>query len=159
MAGEQYVPKPLDTSKVQLTDEIIRLTELFAANAHDVWAQQRVLEGWKFGPERSDEKKEHPSLIPYEQLPEGEKEYDRKTALETVKTLISLGYKKDKVARESLVASDDLKQRANEVIDKLKNPKLTIAELRRIWEERLQPGVVPKRAGLSPGGGQCVEAG
>jgi class 3 adenylate cyclase len=138
MAGEQYIPKPLDTSKVQLTDEIIRLTELFAANAHDVWAQQRTLEGWTYGPERNDEKKQHPSLIPYEQLPESEKEYDRKTALETVKTLISLGYKKDKVARESLVASDDLKQRAAEVINKLKNPKLTIAELRRIWEERLQ---------------------
>jgi hypothetical protein len=82
--------------------------------------------------------KQHPSLVPYEQLPENEKEYDRKTALETVKTLISLGYKKDKAARESLVASDDLKQRANDVISKLKNPKLTIAELRRIWEERLQ---------------------
>lgn len=138
MAGEQYIPKPLDTSKVQLTDEIVRLTELFAANAHDVWAQQRMLEGWSYGDERSDDKKHHPSLVPYEQLPESEKEYDRKTALETVKTLISLGYKKDKAARESLVASDDLRQRANEVIDKLKNPKLTIAELRRIWEERLQ---------------------
>ncbi len=138
MAGESYIPKPLDTSKVQLTDEIIRLTELFAANAHDVWAQQRVLEGWTFGPERNDDRKEHPYLVSYEELPESEKEYDRKTSLETVKTLISLGYKKDRADRDSLVASDDLKARANAVIDKLKNPKLTIAELRRIWEERLQ---------------------
>jgi class 3 adenylate cyclase len=138
MAGETYIPKPLDTSKVQLTDEIVRLTELFAANAHDVWSQQRLSDGWKYGPERNDERKEHPHLVPYEQLPESEKEYDRKTSLETVKTLISLGYKKDRADRDSLVASDDLRARANQVIDKLKNPKLSISELRRIWEERLQ---------------------
>lgn len=138
MSDKTYIPKPLDTSKVQLTDEIVRLTELFAANAHDVWAQQRKLEGWVFGPERDDDNKLHPSLIPYEQLPESEKEYDRKTALETVKTLISLGYKKDRADRTTLVASDDLRKRADEVIGKLKNPKLSIADLRRLWEERLQ---------------------
>lgn len=138
MAGETYNPKPLDTSKVQLTDEIVRLTELFAANAHDVWSKQRISEGWSFGPQRSDDLLQHPYLVPYEQLPESEKEYDRKTSLETVKTLISLGYKKDRADRDSLVASDDLRARADAVIDKLKNPKLSIAELRRIWEERLQ---------------------
>ena len=138
MAGETYNPKPLDTSKVQLTDEVLRLTELFAANAHDVWSLQRISEGWSYGPQRSDDLKQHPYLVPYEKLPESEKEYDRKTSLETVKTLISLGYKKDRADRDSLVASDDLKAKANVVIDRLKNPKLSIAELRRIWEERLQ---------------------
>lgn len=70
-----YEPRPIDTSGVTLTEEILELTELLARNAHDNWAKQRVLDGWTYGPQRDDSAKKHPDLVPYEELPEGEKEY------------------------------------------------------------------------------------
>jgi hypothetical protein len=87
-----YQPQPLDTSHVELTDEISELTELLAKNTHDVWARQRMAEGWVYGPKRDDSKKEHPGLIPYEELSNSEQEYDRNTALETLRLILALGY-------------------------------------------------------------------
>jgi len=88
-----YKPAPRDTSSVRLPREIAELTELLAKNTHENWAKQRISEGWRHGPKRDDSKKEHPSLIPYEQLSESEKEYDRTTAMETIKTILALGYR------------------------------------------------------------------
>lgn len=87
-----YYPKPLDTSNIKIPQEILDLKEKLAENIHEIWAQQRISQGWKFGPERNDHKKEHPNLIPYSQLSEEDKDYDRNTAMETLKTIISLGY-------------------------------------------------------------------
>jgi len=89
---QQYNPKPLNTSKVKLSADLLELTELLAKNTHDIWAVQRIAEGWKYGAERNDERKEHPCLVPYEDLPESEKEYDRNTAIETLKVIKKLGY-------------------------------------------------------------------
>jgi DNA-binding response OmpR family regulator len=91
-----YEPKPIDTSKVTLTEGVLELTELLAENAHEVWARQRLAEGWRYGSERSDARKEHPCLVPYEQLPESEKEYDRQAAMETIKAILALGYRLEK---------------------------------------------------------------
>lgn len=88
-----YMPQPIDTSSVVLNDEIAELIEKIAENVHDVWAAGRIAEGWIYGEERSDKKKTTPCLVPYEDLPESEKDYDRNTAMETVKTIIKLGYK------------------------------------------------------------------
>ncbi|GAH17655.1 unnamed protein product, partial [marine sediment metagenome] len=88
-----YKPQPIDTSKVELSDNILELTELLAKNAHDNWAKQRLTEGWCYGPQRDDTRKEHPCLVEYDELPETEKEYDRKSALETLKAIMALGYK------------------------------------------------------------------
>lgn len=93
MINETYVPHPIDTSKIELPDELLRLGEYLAKNTHDVWAQQRIGEGWSFGELRDSERKTHPDLIPYEKLPESEKEYDRKTSLETLRVILSLGYR------------------------------------------------------------------
>jgi len=87
-----YEPKPIDTSKVVLAADIQALTELLARNAHDAWASRRLAEGWTYGPERDDARKRHPCLVPYEQLPDSEKQYDRTTAMETIKAIIALGY-------------------------------------------------------------------
>lgn len=87
-----YQPNPIDTSKVMLPKELLRLTERLAENTHDNWARQRIAEGWTRGPKRNDAKKKHPDLIPYKALPESEKEYDRKSAMETLKAIIALGY-------------------------------------------------------------------
>jgi hypothetical protein len=89
----QYHPRPIDTDSVILDDEIRKLTEELARNAHDIWAKQRMAEGWRFGSRRDDAKKEHPCLIPYEQLPESEKEYDRNAAMQTLKAIVALGYR------------------------------------------------------------------
>ncbi len=52
-----------------------------------------MAEGWRYGPRRDDAKKCHPSLVPYKDLSESEKDYDRNTALETLKVILALGYK------------------------------------------------------------------
>lgn len=88
-----YTPRPADTSKIGLPEGLAEISEQLAKNIHEVWAQQRLSEGWKYGRERNDERKEHPCLIPYEELPENEKEYDRNTALETIRFLIAKGYR------------------------------------------------------------------
>src|ERR1700736_5978971 len=87
----QYDPSPIDTLSVKLAENLSRFAELLARNTHDVWARQRMAEGWRWGPERNDARKEHPDLVPYEALSEGEKEYDRATAIEVLKTIVSMG--------------------------------------------------------------------
>ena len=85
-----YVPQPMDTSDVQLPEELNVLIEQMAKNVHEVWAQNRMEQGWTYGEERNDALKHHPCLIPYEELPESEKEYDRDTALGTLKLICKL---------------------------------------------------------------------
>ncbi|MDX2289325.1 MAG: RyR domain-containing protein [Hyphomicrobiaceae bacterium] len=89
----QYIPRPIGTSHVQLPPDLIALTETLAENTHDTWARRRLADGWTHGPARDDDKKQHPSLIPYADLSESEKDYDRQTALETLKAIIALGYR------------------------------------------------------------------
>ena len=91
-----YTPEPLDTKSISLPEDLIELTEKIAENVHEVWAMGRIKEGWTYGEERDDFAKKTPCLVPYSELPEGEKEFDRNTALETVKLIISLGYKIEK---------------------------------------------------------------
>jgi ryanodine receptor 2 len=88
-----YRPQPIDTSKVVLPDSLMNLTEVLAANTHEQWAVQRIADGWSFGPTRDDARREHPCLVPYDQLPESEKKFDRITALETLKTIAAKGYR------------------------------------------------------------------
>jgi hypothetical protein len=85
-----YTPRPIDTSAVELPAE----------STHDVWAVTRLRQGWVYGPTRDDAGKRHPCLVPYADLPESEKEYDRQTAAETLKAIIALGYRIDR-ANES----------------------------------------------------------
>ena len=87
-----YRPKPIDTGDVTLPEELDTLTELIAANVHDVWAAGRIEEGWTYGPVKDDRTKTTPLLIPYESLPESEKDYDRNTATETLKVILKMGY-------------------------------------------------------------------
>ena len=89
----KYIPSPIDLSEVELPSDINSLVELIAKNVHDVWAKQRIEEGWTYGEVKDSIKKTTPCLVPYEELPEEEKEYDRKTAMETLKLVVKLGYK------------------------------------------------------------------
>ncbi len=87
-----YNPSPKDNTKLELSADLVDLTESLAKNVHDVWSKSRLDDGWVFGEERNDSLKTHNCLIPYEELPEIEKNYDRKTAIETIKLILSLGY-------------------------------------------------------------------
>ena len=91
-----YQPKPIDTGSVELPDSLVELTEKIAENVHENWAQGRIKEGWRYGETRDDAEKTTPCLVPYSALPDSEKEYDRVTALETLKLIIALGYKIEK---------------------------------------------------------------
>lgn len=88
-----YTPTPIDTTDIELSPELLALTETLAANNHDIWAAGRITEGWCHGPRRDDAEKTHPDLVPYEQLPEEEKQYDRNTVLGTIKAILAMGYR------------------------------------------------------------------
>jgi ryanodine receptor 2 len=88
-----YNPTPIQTDNITLAPAVLALTERLAENAHDIWARQRLADGWTHGPVRDDKAKKHPCLVPYDQLPESEKVYDRNAALQTLKAIIALGYR------------------------------------------------------------------
>lgn len=92
MKREMYIPQPIDTSKVVLSEELLELAEKMAENVHDVWAKTRMDQGWTYGPERNDAERKHPCLVPYDQLPEEEKVYDRNTSIGTLKFIVSNGF-------------------------------------------------------------------
>lgn len=89
---DEYCPEPIDLEDVALSDDLIELREAIAENLHDVWAITRIKEGWTYGPVRDDSKKQHPDIIPYCALPDGEKEYDRLMAWNTLKLVKKLGF-------------------------------------------------------------------
>lgn len=90
---KNYVPQPVDTEDVVLGEDLEELVEQMAKNVHEVWAQTRMDQGWTYGEQRNDEQKLHPCLVAYEFLPESEKEYDRNTAIGTLKLIKKLGFK------------------------------------------------------------------
>ena len=90
--SNNYTPTPVDTSNIQLPEELMALAEAISKNVHEVWAQNRIKEGWTYGPVRDDEKRQTPCLVPYDQLPEEEKAYDRNTAFGTLKFIVSQGF-------------------------------------------------------------------
>jgi len=88
-----YTPRPIDTAYVTLPDNLESLVERLAEHNHDVWATQRIAEGWTLGPKRDDQAKQHPDLVPYADLSETEKQYDRNSVIETLRAILSLGYR------------------------------------------------------------------
>lgn len=94
---KMYLPKPVDTTGISLSTDIVELGERIAENVHDVWAESRIREGWSYGKQRNDVTKKHPCLVPYSELSDSEKEYDRNTAMETLKLITKFGYKIVKV--------------------------------------------------------------
>ena len=93
MKTNKYIPNPVDTSEIQLPEELTPLLEAMAKNVHETWAQERINQGWTFGEKRDDTLKHHPCLVAYEDLSEEEKVYDRNTSVETLKLILKLGFK------------------------------------------------------------------
>lgn len=90
---KDYKPQPINTSSVELPADLMSLAEQMAENVHEVWAATRIEQGWTYGPERDDALKHHPCLVPYGELPESEKVYDRNTSIETLKFILAKGWK------------------------------------------------------------------
>ena len=91
--NKTYKPELPDLTSIEIPEDLESLTELLAEHAHNVWAIERQSEGWTYGIERNDRKLETPDMVPYDQLPETEKQYDRIMASNTIKLLLANGYK------------------------------------------------------------------
>lgn len=94
--GMEYEPHPIDLNDVVLDDNLLELSEAIAENAHEVWAQERKNEGWKYGLKRDDTERTTPDMVPYSDLPDSEKEYDRKLAFDTLRLAKKLGFRVEK---------------------------------------------------------------
>ena len=88
----EYTPSPIYTEGVTLPIELVGSSRNLRKNNHDHWARQRIEDGWTYGSRRDDALKTHPDLVPYGEVPESEKEYDRTSVVETLKVILSLGY-------------------------------------------------------------------
>ena len=88
-----YQPEPVDTSGVIVPEELMELVEEMSRNVHEVWAKSRMDQGWTWGPQRDDQLKKHPDLVPYDKLSEELKDYDRDTSMQTIKLILKLGFK------------------------------------------------------------------
>ena len=93
MSVPNYTPKPISTESVEIPESLCPLLEQLAENVHDLWARQRIADGWTHGPARDDAQKQHPCLVPYADLPESEKVYDREIVAGTMKAMLALGYR------------------------------------------------------------------
>ena len=100
MSKTNYIPQPIETSDIQLPEELNPLLEAMAKNVHEIWAKERLAQGWTYGEKRDDAQKHHPCLVAYEDLPEEEKVYDRNTSVETLKLILKLGFKIDSCPKD-----------------------------------------------------------
>ena len=143
-----YDPKPINVTDVTLTADLLELTERLAKSTHDTWARKRLEEGWCHGPRRNDAEREHPCLVPYEELPDSEKECDRRVSLETVKAMMALGYRVER-ATEDRPDEPRVPSTAAEVpaaLDLLRgHASLDLRELLALWHGR-----DPQQWALSP---------
>nr|KAG5704413.1 hypothetical protein BaRGS_024268 [Batillaria attramentaria] len=87
-----YKPSPLDLSAVTLNEKLEELVELLAENTHNVWARDRIKNGWTYGLFEDPFHKRSPHLVPYNKVDENIKKANRDTSNEAVRTLIAYGY-------------------------------------------------------------------
>ena len=63
MSKNNYMPHPIDAKEVVLPKELEALAEDIAKNVHEVWSAGRMKDGWTYGEERNDAKRQHPCLM------------------------------------------------------------------------------------------------
>ncbi|XP_044016394.1 ryanodine receptor isoform X3 [Aphidius gifuensis] len=87
-----FVPSPVDTSLINLPSYVEQIRDKLAENIHEMWAMNKIEVGWIFGEQRDDMRKIHPCIVQFEKLPVAEKRYDTQLAVQTLKTILALGY-------------------------------------------------------------------
>jgi ryanodine receptor 2 len=87
-----FVPNPVDTTSVSLSSHVENIKDKLAENIHEMWALNKIEAGWCWGERRDDFMRIHPCLTPFDKLPAPEKRYDCQLAVQTLKTIISLGF-------------------------------------------------------------------
>jgi hypothetical protein len=87
-----YAPDPPSFDHVKIPSDLEALIETLAQLNHDAWARARLESGWRYGPQRDDQKLLHPCLVPYASLSEEEKEIDRDTSRAVIRAVIGFGF-------------------------------------------------------------------
>jgi RyR domain len=118
-----YMPNPVDTSDVALSASLMALSEHVAENCHDVWAIERIQQGWRWGSRRDDTAKTHPNLVPYDELTPLEQGFDVRTSMETIKTIVTMKYSIAGVPRQSSQSCIDSKSIASDKSEPPGSPK------------------------------------
>ena len=91
-SADEYEPHPINVDSIPLDEDLEEIIEAIAENAHDIWAEKMMKDGWTYGKERDEVKKQDPCILPYTALPDDEKEYDRQMAYNTIKLVKKLGF-------------------------------------------------------------------
>jgi hypothetical protein len=129
----KYEPRPIESSAVALPPAVLDLLEQLAEHNHDVWAVRRLADGWTWGPVRDDAGKHHPCLVPYSELPEGEKEYDRAAASETLRAILALGYTlHPPTGARGTSATEDAESAA--LLERLRDRATDLRQLLGFWQ-------------------------
>ncbi|XP_072786244.1 ryanodine receptor 3 isoform X11 [Taeniopygia guttata] len=92
MMSNGYKPAPLDLSEVKLLPSQEFLVDKLAENAHNVWAKDRIKQGWTYGIQQDLKNKRNPRLVPYALLDERTKKSNRDSLREAVRTFAGYGY-------------------------------------------------------------------
>ncbi|XP_023320280.1 ryanodine receptor isoform X3 [Eurytemora carolleeae] len=87
-----YIPQPVDTSTIQLPSFVENIRDKLAENIHEMWAMGKIEAGWTHGERRDDTMGLHPCLTQFQNLPQAEKRYNVQLAVQTLRTIIALGY-------------------------------------------------------------------
>ncbi|TRY83564.1 hypothetical protein DNTS_016272, partial [Danionella cerebrum] len=102
-----FTPRPVDTSQVVLPPHLEKVRDRLAENTHELWATNKIEQGWCYGKMRDDNKRQHPCLVDFYKLPETERNYNLQMSTETLKTLLALGCH---VVQLKVNAEDELKK-------------------------------------------------
>uniref|UniRef100_A0A3B3YLI8 B30.2/SPRY domain-containing protein n=1 Tax=Poecilia mexicana TaxID=48701 RepID=A0A3B3YLI8_9TELE len=107
MMSNGYKPAPLELSDVKLTPGQEVLVDKLAENAHNVWAKDRIKQGWTYGIQQDVKSRRNPRLVPYALLDERTKKSNRDSLREAIRTMVGYGYDIDPPDQEVVHAIDN----------------------------------------------------
>ncbi|XP_054103986.1 ryanodine receptor 2 isoform X22 [Callithrix jacchus] len=87
-----YKPAPMDLSFIKLTPSQEAMVDKLAENAHNVWARDRIRQGWTYGIQQDVKNRRNPRLVPYTLLDDRTKKSNKDSLREAVRTLLGYGY-------------------------------------------------------------------
>ncbi|MFT7807285.1 ryanodine receptor 2 isoform X1 [Arapaima gigas] len=101
-----YKPAPMDLSHVKLSSTQEAMVDKLAENAHNVWARDRIRQGWTYGIQQDVKNRRNPRLVPYALLDERTKKSNKDSLREAVRTLLGYGYNLEAPDQDHAARSD-----------------------------------------------------